>query len=231
MRALDPDCWNDGTADEVSTLLFPAEKFSQTLSVRGFNVNKIKQEWKEMKCDGKHYFPSTLSIHELWQRLPQTRGAQSSNLSLLVEVIMVVGVGNSSVESCSYYLMATLSDRCLPLAQHYGRPPHPCQPLCLARPRAARNCGWSPEDLHGQVPEDLPREEIPTGLGEAPSKKCIVQAVAAVNGCDSDLGDSEVSASSSSSSEFNNDSEPGDEEDGCSSSNGTVVEVIDTDSE
>ena len=150
-----------------------AEQFSRTLSVRDFNVSKVKQERKEIKRIVKHYLPSTLGIHELGQQLFQTRCAQFPNLSLLVEFVMVVGVSNSSFEYCFSYLTVMLLDQRLSLSHST------MAGLILI---CTNHCAWS--DLEQQEIVDgalktfmakcrktLASEEI-SGLGKPPLKKC-----------------------------------------------------------
>ena len=116
MRVLDRSWWTDDSKDEVSCLQFLAEHFKVTLAVHAFDATKLKREWKDAKLTIKQYYPATLGFHELWLRILQGRRSQFPNLCLLIEVIMVVGVSNSSVESCFSFLTAMLSDRRLSLS-------------------------------------------------------------------------------------------------------------------
>jgi hypothetical protein len=113
---LDPANWqpNDRAA-EVPELEKFSNHFIQPLQLAGFDKHKIKREWKDRRLTVSKYYQKHKAL-PLWEALMKYRRSEFSNVLLLVEFALCMGVSNSVIESGFSRLTLLLSDRRLSMA-------------------------------------------------------------------------------------------------------------------
>ncbi|XP_038063160.1 zinc finger protein 862-like [Patiria miniata] len=113
---VNPANWrSDAPETEIESLQACSNHFSTTLVASGFDSSKIKLEWQTLKIVHKSFYQG-MEAGEMWAKVLQYRRKEFPNLCLLVELIMAIGVSNSTVECGFSMLTAMLSDRRLSLS-------------------------------------------------------------------------------------------------------------------
>lgn len=84
-----------------------ADHFSTTLQAAGYEASKVKREWKNLKILQKTFYQG-VETRELWEKILQYRQKEYPNLCMLVDVVMAIGVSNSTVEilECGFSILS-----------------------------------------------------------------------------------------------------------------------------
>ena len=114
MHWVNPAHWQQGCDAEVANMEALAAHFETTLAVSGYDGSKLKREWRNLKQTVNFYYRGVKSA-DLWERILTYRRADYVNVCLLVEVVLAIGLSNSTVEAGFSFLSAMLSDRRLSL--------------------------------------------------------------------------------------------------------------------
>lgn len=110
MNWLDPANWQEDSDVQINAMKAIAEHFSVTLGCHGFDITKLKPEYKNLRITTKHFYAG-VKAKEFWRSILQYRRPDYPNICLLVEVLMAVGISNCTVESGFSFLTAMMSDR------------------------------------------------------------------------------------------------------------------------
>lgn len=97
MMWVDPANWRSDITEELESIKAVAEHFEVTLASAGYDGSKIKREWKDLKIIARNIYKG-VAADGLWEQILQYRRTEHPNLCLLVEVVLSVGVSNSTVE-------------------------------------------------------------------------------------------------------------------------------------
>ena len=114
MYWVNPAHWQQGCEVEVASMEALASHFATTLAMSGYDASKLKREWRNLKQTVNFYYRGVKSA-DLWERILTYHRADYVNVCLLVEVVMAIGLSNSTVEAGFSFLSAMLSDRRLSL--------------------------------------------------------------------------------------------------------------------
>lgn len=71
---------------------------------------KLASELKSLKRIVRHYYDNK-PVSDVWQCILRCRRSELPNICMLVDIVMVMGVGNGFVKSCFNFLTSMLSDR------------------------------------------------------------------------------------------------------------------------
>ena len=116
MLWLDPAYWDeDNVTAEVTSLKAIGQHFCRTAEQAGYEESKVHREWKDFRTVVKHYYPK-LTYKALWRKNFLYRRSEFSNVCLLAEIVMAIGVSNSVVEAGFSRLTSLLTDRRLSMS-------------------------------------------------------------------------------------------------------------------
>ncbi|XP_077989284.1 zinc finger protein 862-like [Glandiceps talaboti] len=106
-----PANWiDDHSTAELPHLEALSGHFEATLALSGFDNTKLKHEWRNLKLTVKHYYQE-VKAGNLWQNIFLYRRSEFKNVCLLAEIVLSIGVSNSTVEAGFSFLTAMLTDR------------------------------------------------------------------------------------------------------------------------
>ena len=111
---LDPANWVDNN-QEIKAISNLASHFEIPLTENNFDVTKVKSEWKNLKSVINRYYEN-IKPRKIWNKVLKYRSHEYPNMSLLVEIMLCIGVSNSTVEGGFSHLTALLTDRRLSMS-------------------------------------------------------------------------------------------------------------------
>ena len=115
MSWLNPANWCD-TKAEIKSLEALSEHFEVPLRQCGFDKSRLIDEWKDFKRNVKHFYPG-VKAKRLWKNIFLYRKKSFPNICILAEIVMCLGISNSTVEGGFSQLTLLLSDRRLSLRE------------------------------------------------------------------------------------------------------------------
>ena len=111
MHWLNPAHWRRRDEEsELASMKALATHFAATLEMSSFDGGKVKREWRNLKITVEAYYKG-VKANELWERILIYRRAEYSNVCMLVEIILTIGLSNSTVEAGFSFLTAMMTDR------------------------------------------------------------------------------------------------------------------------
>ena len=109
MYWIDPANWR-GPEEDVEAMKIVADHFKTTLQDHGFAVGNLATEWKNFLVIHRSFYKG-MEAQEMWGKVLQYRRSNFPNICCLVDIVMCIGVSNSSVERGFSILTSMLSDK------------------------------------------------------------------------------------------------------------------------
>ena len=109
MYWIDPANWR-GPEEDVNAMKVIADHFKTTLQDHGFAVENLASEWKNLLVIHRTFYKG-MKAQEMWGKVLEYRRKDFPNICLLLDIVMCIGVSNSSVERGFSILTSMLSDK------------------------------------------------------------------------------------------------------------------------
>jgi hypothetical protein len=108
----DPSTWAPDRESELNDLKSVAGHLEESLQASDFKIERLKQEWKELRLTVQHKFSHLIAnAVELWTAILKFQKQQFHTVCQLIELVLSIGVSNAVVESGFSRLTHLLSDR------------------------------------------------------------------------------------------------------------------------